>query len=220
MLSVPKARTPVKSRTSDVFWINESPQKNNSGLINQGIEKEDSFLVMMGIDNDIDDENSKLGDSLTDKKWDKNRVGRTEAEKNITKASTPLNNKSAENFGLPSPISINVCNENEPSNEVYNNPSCKPSSVNSGPHLDSKSVEELKDFFKLSLSEISDNNRDYFLHIMMALTKEKLYLQKQLSNMSEQMQNLLQNQNALIETNRRLTYEIEQLKSRQQSHKT
>ncbi|CAF4921251.1 unnamed protein product [Pieris macdunnoughi] len=80
--------------------------------------------------------------------------------------------------------------------------------------IDNKTIE---DFFKLSLSYVADDNKNCFLHIMMALTKQKLYLEKQLSQMSNQLSRLEENQNELVEINRKLALEIDQLKSRHTS---
>lgn len=217
-LSPLKINSPIRNRMSDMFFIADSPPKNNLDVTGQTSDvKADSFLVMMGLDktNDLDEDANKSVD-FEQRKSDRIEVKyrQLETENSINKASTPLNSRTTENLGFPSPIV--TMNGIPDDGRVLNNDqsNLKPANSNLFVH-ETKAVEELKDFIKLTLADVADDNRNYFLHIMMALTKQKLYLEKQLMGMSEQLQNLVHNQNALVETNRKLALEIDLLKNRQ-----
>lgn len=210
-----KMSSPIRSRTSDMFFVSDTPPKNCLDISSQGDTKADSFLAMMGLDKS--NENEEEGNKSTEfeKKSDKHdlRYQQLDAEKNTSKISTPINNRTTEILSFPSPVITNgVPDEVRGSNA--NLSLQKP--PNSAPALavESVTVEELKDFVKLALTDVSDDNRNYFLHIMMALTKQKLYLEKQLTGMSEQIQNMAQTQKALVESNRKLAFEVDQLKAR------
>ncbi|XP_028169221.1 uncharacterized protein LOC114359154 [Ostrinia furnacalis] len=222
LLSPHKMQSPIRTRTSDMFFIADTPPKgNNLEVSATGTDnKADSFLVMMGLDrtnNDFEDDINKTTEERKSEKPDV-RYRQLDAEKNISKISTPLNSRTAENFGFPSPI-IGIPNgiPDDGRNSNLNLSNIKQSNCNLqvGANIDAKVMDELKDFIKLTLADVADDNRNYFLHIMMALTKQKLYLEKQLAGMNEQMQNMTHNQNALVETNRKLALEIDQLKARQ-----
>lgn len=215
-------QSPVKTRTSDMFFVSDTPPKINLDMSVQGADnKADSFLVMMGLDKsnfELDDDGNKSADHDRKSERHELKYRQLDSEKNISKISTPLNSKAAENLGFPSPIGI--------TNGVPDDGCCsninllnvkQPSCTMQGNNFDTKTVEELKDFVKLTLSDVADDNRNYFLHIMMALTKQKLFLEKQLSNMNEQIQNLVHNQNALVDINRKLALEVDLLKARQNS---
>ncbi|XP_060805691.1 E3 ubiquitin-protein ligase COP1 isoform X2 [Amyelois transitella] len=211
-LSPHKINSPVRGRASDMFFTNDTPPKNVE-LSVQGDAKADSFLVMMGLDKsnvDFDEEGNK-----SERKSDRTelRYRQLDAEKNISKMSTPLNSRTAETLGFPSPIGITngVPDDGRGSHFNLSNVKQTNSNVNVA-NLDTKALEEMKDFVKLTLADVADDNRNYFLHIMMALTKQKLFLEKQLVGMNEQIQHLVQNQNALVEINRKLAMEIDQLK--------
>ncbi|XP_050352923.1 uncharacterized protein LOC126775167 [Nymphalis io] len=212
-----KAQSPVRTRTSDMFFVNDTPPRHNLDVSALGPDKADSFLVMLGLDKsnlDVDDDQNK---STDDRKSDKHeiRYRQLDAEKNISKVSTPLNSRTVENFGFPSPLSIpnGVSDDKKGSNNNLSNIKSNNNNIQSTTStIDKKTTDELKDFIKLTLSDVSDDNRNYFLHIMMALTKQKLYFEKQLSCMNQQVQNLVQNQNALVEANRKLALQIDQLK--------
>lgn len=219
LMSPLKINSPVRTRTSDMFFITDTPPKNNLEVSAQGVDaKADSFLVMMGLDKsnvDFDDDGNKSTDP--DRKSDRLEVRyrQLDAEKNISKFSTPLNSRTAENIGLPSPIpTINGiaddCGGDRGSSHLDLS-NIKQSNFMPS-NMDLKSMDELKDFIKLTLTDVADDNRNYFLHIMMALTKQKLFLEKQLTGMNEQIQNLVHNQTALIEINRKLALEVDQLK--------
>lgn len=214
-LSPLKVQSPIRTRTSDMFFIADTPPRSNQlDISGQAVEnKADSFLVMMGLDktnNDFDDEVNKSSKL-------EHHYLQVDGEKNLSKISTPLNSRTAETFGFPSPI-IGITNgiPDDGRNSNINLSTIKQSNCNlqGSLNIDTKVMEELKDFIKLTLADVADDNRNYFLHIMMALTKQKLYLEKQLAGMNEQMQNLVLNQNALVETNRKLALEIDQLKMR------
>ncbi|CAG9795475.1 unnamed protein product [Diatraea saccharalis] len=221
-LSPRKMQSPVHNRTSDLFFVNDTPPKNNNlEVSNQGEAKADSFLVMMGLDKTNIDFEDDFNKSEHDRKSMKHdvRYCQLDGEKNINKVSTPLNSRTAENLGFPSPI-IGISNgmPDDGRNTNINVSNMKQSRCNSGSTavpVDTKVMEDLKDFIKLSLADVADDNRNYFLHIMMALTKQKLYLEKQLVGLNEQMQNLVHNQNALVESNRKLALEVDMLKARQ-----
>lgn len=222
LLSPHKVQSPIRTRNSDMFFISDTPPKgNNLEVSNQGAEnKADSFLVMMGLDktnNDFDEDINKSMDHERKSEKQEIRYRQLDAEKNISKISTPLTSRTAE-FGFPSPI-IGIPNgiPDDGRSSHINLSHVKQSNCNlqGMSNMDPQVVEELKDFMKLTLADVADDNRNYFLHIMMALTKQKLYLEKQLNGMNEQMQNLIHNQNALVETNRKLALEVDQLKARQ-----
>lgn len=221
-LSPTKVHSPVRTRTSDMFFISDTPPKNNLEISNQGDAKADSFLVMMGLDksnNDFDDEGSKSLDHERKSDRHEARYRQLDAEKNISKISTPLTSRTMDNLVFPSPLPSNgLAEEARISNT--NLPIKHSSSTPCVAVMENKSLDELKDFIKLTLTDVADDNRNYFLHIMMALTKQKLYLEKQLSNMNEQIQNLTYNQDVLVETNRKLALEIDQLKKRTSFNKT
>lgn len=212
-----KLQSPSKNRTSEMFFVSDTPpSKNNLNVSAQGDSKDDSFLVMMGLDktnNGLDEDcNKSMG---VEKKSDKceMRYHQLDAEKNISKISTPLNSRLAENLVFPSPICLvnGMPNDCRDSNiDLSNMKQLNSNQVTS--NVDLKPVEELKDFIKLTMADVADDNRNYFLHVMMALTKQKLFLEKQLMIMNEQMQNLSEKQNALADTNRMLAFEIDQLK--------
>ncbi|KPJ10405.1 Protein NEDD1 [Papilio machaon] len=213
-----KLQSPVRGRTSDTFFISDTPPRNEEASP-QGLDnKVDSFLVMMGLDKsnvDIDDDGIKSVDN-GERRSDKFefRYCQLDAEKNISKISTPLTSRTADNLQFTSPLTIP--NGTHDKNLNTNTSDIKLSNLNlNGDVVNSKSIEELKDFIKLTLADVADDNRNYFLHIMMALTKQKLFLEKQLFGMNEQIHNLIQNQNMLVETNRKLVLQIEQLKSQQ-----
>lgn len=203
-----KITSPIRTRTSDTFFITDTPPKCSESPNHMGDAKAESFLVMMGLDksHDFDDDFDKSTEN--ERRSDKLEVRfRTlDGEKNISKVSTPLTSKTADNFGLPSPIVAN--GEHIENMKAFDN-------RQSTSRCDSKCVDELKDFVKLTFADVADDNRNYFLHIMMVLTKQKLYLEKQLASVNDQMKALLQNQSALVETNRKLALEIDQLKSKQ-----
>lgn len=214
-----KVQSPVKTRISDMFFVNDTPPKHNLDVSAMSTDnKADSFLVMLGLDKsnfDIDDEQNKS--SECERKSDKHeiRYRQLDAEKNISKVSTPLNSRTVENFGFPSPLIIPNGNSDDKkaSNSNLSNIKLLNNNLQStSSNIDTKSFTELKDFIKLTLSDVADENRNYFLHIMMALTKQKLYLEKQLANMNQLVQNLVQNQNDLVEANRKLSLQIDQLK--------
>ncbi|RVE49195.1 hypothetical protein evm_006202 [Chilo suppressalis] len=221
-LSPRKMPSPVRNRTSDMFFITDTPPKNNLSEVSGQVEaRADSFLVMMGLDktnNDFDDDVNKSEHNRRSVKPEVHYC-QLDTEKNISKISTPLNSKTVENFGLPSPI-IGISNgiPDDGRNSNFNLSNIKQANCNGGGAamvMDTHVMEDLKDFIKLSLADVADDNRNYFLHIMMALTKQKLYLEKQLVGLNEQMQNLVHNQNALVETNRKLALELDLMKARQ-----
>lgn len=215
-LNTMKLSSPVRNRTLDMFYVSDTPPKQNIE-VSQADPKADSFLVMMGLDEsncDAEDEGNKISEG--DKKSDRYeaRYRHIDAEKNISKISTPLNSRTVENFGFPaSPvITVNgIPDDGKISNNFPNHIQLTPAS----PNIDKSTIDDLKNFVKLTLSDVEDDNRNYFLHIMMALTKQKLYLEKQMVNMNDKIDSLLKNQNALVETNRILALEIDQLKAKQ-----
>ncbi|XP_049876924.1 uncharacterized protein LOC126374359 [Pectinophora gossypiella] len=213
-----KIKSPIQTnRTSDMFYINDTPPKTTVNVSSPGDNKADSFLVMMGLDksNNLLDEDTNRLSPGKEKKSDKyERYSQINAEKDLSKASTPLNvnNKKAEHFSFSSP----VCAMNGvPDDGLCSNNDVKHLSPTNNfvPNIDTKTMEELKDFIKLNVADLADDNRNYFLHVMMALTKQKLFLEKQLATMNEQMRLLMHNQTALVETNRKLAMEIDQLKT-------
>ncbi|XP_050551162.1 uncharacterized protein LOC118266044 [Spodoptera frugiperda] len=213
-----KNSSPIRHRTSDMFFVSDSPPRiNNLDISPQGGDaKADSFLVMMGLDKSNDFEEDANKSTEFERRSDRHdiRYRQLDAEKNISKVSTPINSRNTENLGFPSPVITNgVPDDGRVSN--VNLSLLKPSNSTQALAVESKAVDDLKDFIKLTLGDVADDNRNYFLHIMMALTKQKLYLEKQLSGMSEQLQNMMHIQNALVETNRKLAFEIDQLKARQ-----
>lgn len=206
-VQIPLQKSPVRSsRFSDIFTVNDSPPKSSPEQATHD-SRMDSFLVMMGLDKtgEVDDEPDK---SESERKFDNNGFT-LDLDKNLTKISTPLNNKCIEQFGISSP---NITPGEGPAETIE----IQKTAGDCKTEMDTKSMEDLKDFIKLSLSEMADDNRTYFLKTMMSLTKQKLFLEKQLLGMSEQMQSLVQNQNALVETNRKLALEIDKLKMAQQ----
>ncbi|KAJ8718193.1 hypothetical protein PYW07_006123 [Mythimna separata] len=211
-----KMSSPIRSRVSDMFFVSDSPPRNYLDVSPQGVDaKGDSFLAMMGLDksNEYEEEGNKTTEF--ERKSDRHdmRYRQLDAEKNISKVSTPLNNRAAENLGFPSPIITNGGLDDKRSsvNLILQQ---KPTISGPAVSIESAAVDELKDFVKMALTDVADDNRNYFLHIMMALTKQKLYLEKQLSGLNEQIQNMTHTQNALVETNRKLAFEVDQLKAR------
>ncbi|KOB75124.1 putative neural cell expressed, developmentally down-regulated 1 [Operophtera brumata] len=218
-LSPMKLTSPVRTRTSDMFFITESPAKCNFEVSPPETDnKADSFLVMMGLDksnNDLDDDDGNKT-SEYDRKSDRHeaRYRQLDAEKNISKMSTPLNSRTAENLSFPSPLIINGIDTTPLAKKTVDDERCASVSKPCVSDIDTKTFEDLKDFIKLTLADVADDNRNYFLHIMMALTKQKLYLEKQLANMNRNVNELMDNQSALLERNRQLALEIDQLKTR------
>ncbi|XP_041984562.1 uncharacterized protein LOC121737082 [Aricia agestis] len=209
-----KVHSPASGRTSDnMFFVNDTPPKHEvSGV---GDNKEDSFLVMLGLDKSNIDNDDDINRSLNfETKSHEMRYRQLDTEKNISKVSTPLTTSRKTDFGFPSPICISNGEDKRGSTcSLSNNIKRSSSNVQITNNIDSKCVDELKDFINLTLSYVADDNRNNFLHIMMALTKQKLYLEKQLNNVNQQMQHLVQNQNDLVEANRQLSLQVEQLKS-------
>lgn len=211
--------TPTRERKSDMFYVTDTSPSKNLDDLGHG-DRADSFLVMMGLDksnNAVDEENQSVGFE-NNEKHKSDQFGlcyHCDPDKNVSKMSTPINNKAAEKFGFQSPIfSMNGdgrgTHTSDNFDQASNNHQPMSTYVN---NIDTKAVEELKDFVKLTMADVADDNRNYFLHIMMALTKQKLFLEKQLMGMNEQIKALIQNQSALVETNRKLAFEIDQLKS-------
>lgn len=215
-----KHHSPMKNRASDVFMINDSPPKSSPDT-QANDSRMDSFLVMMGLDKTNTDleECANKSDFLGDKKIDRNGLEFSQiGDKNLSKISTPLNNRPVE-FGIPSPLNATVNTDNVKHNFENTNSQTKQfvgDIQSTSETIDNKAIEDLKDFIKLTVSEVADESRNYFLHTMMVMTKQKLFLEKQLVSISEQMQSLVQNQNALVETNRKLALEIDKLKMAQQ----
>lgn len=212
--------TPTRERNSDMFYVTDTPPSKNLDISGHG-DRADSFLVMMGLDksnNALDEEKKSVGCEKNEKhKSDQLGVYyHSDPDKNASKISTPLNNKAAEKFGFQSPIfPMNGDGRGtHTADDLFNQASNNYQPMSTYVHkIDTKAVEELKDFVKLTMADVADDNRNYFLHIMMALTKQKLFLEKQLTGMNEQINALIQNQSALVETNRKLAFEIDQLKS-------
>ncbi|CAG4946938.1 unnamed protein product [Colias eurytheme] len=111
-----KVQSPVRSRNSDLFYVNNTPKVS---LDAQGSEvkrstsdnKEDSFLVMMGLDDksnvDFEDEFNKSPEHFRKSDKIELRYRQLDAEKNINKASTPLSSRGVDNIIFPSPLVIN-----------------------------------------------------------------------------------------------------------------
>ncbi|KAG7301754.1 hypothetical protein JYU34_014742 [Plutella xylostella] len=211
-----KLQSPLKTRTSDMFLVNESPIKTHLEVSpHNGDNKADSFLVMMGLDKsnlELDEEGNKT--SEVERRSDRHelRYRQLDAEKNISKVSTPLNSRLLE-LGFSTPMCANGGVEDCGSASNLNNKETNLCLNKSSAQLDAQSAEELKEWLRQALAAAGDDSRHYFLHVMMALTKQKIFLEKQLVGMSEQIQNLVDNQNGLIEMNRKLALEIDQLKS-------
>ncbi|XP_061720289.1 uncharacterized protein LOC133527355 [Cydia pomonella] len=195
--------SPGKPRTSDMFLISASPNKDNLD-VSQKIEDKnaDSFLVLMGLDKSNEDDANK---SQFKESSMLERNKRLDVEKNMSKISTPLHNQVAENLAFPSPILNGAPDDGRPL-IVVNGEKEKIA------RYDSSIVEELKDFIELSLADVAEDNKNYFLHIMMVLTKQRLSLEKQMAAMSSQISMMQQNQNELVDANKRLALQVEQLK--------
>lgn len=203
-----------KNRNSDLFYVNDTPPKSNLDESGNQEDRADSFLVMMGLDksNNMLDEDTDKSPGFEKKSDRHERHNHLEVEKNFSKASTPLSSRTAENLGFPSPVCpINGIPDDGNACSNLSNEKQLNSNI-PGSNIDTKAVDELKDFIKLTLADIADDNRNYFLHIMMALTKQKLFLEKQVVGMNEQIKNLVHNQNALVEANRKLTLELDHMK--------
>lgn len=203
--------SPGRPRTSDMFLISASPTKDNSQVSEHVEEKKaDSFLVLMGLDksnNDCEDGDKSYKFAKDSSVYERNR--KLDVQKNISKVSTPLNNHEVENLVFPSPIFNGAPDDGRPLITSDDKPDYE---IPKNSKFNDKAVEELKDFFSLSLSDVADDNKNYFLHIMMVLTKQKLFLEKQMAAMNSQILSLAQNQNNLIEANKRLALQVEQLK--------
>lgn len=216
LLTPHKFESTPNKRTSDVFIVSDSPQKNNLDGSNQmGESKADSFLVMMGLDksnNELDDEVCNNFEFERRSEKHEKRYRQLDAEKNISKASTPLNSRTAENIIFSTPITTVAMGQCHASSLMMNAKTSSSNLVRTA-SVDEKLIEELKNFVKLSVTDVAEDNRNYFLHIMMALTKQKLFLEKQLTGMTSQVETLTKNQNALVEMNQKLALEMEQLKS-------
>ncbi|XP_039759510.1 uncharacterized protein LOC120633373 [Pararge aegeria] len=210
-ISVPKVKTPATERSSDIFFMNDTPPNNNINVSNSRDNRanQSSFLIGLNKSNNFDIDL----DFDFDRKSDKHEL-RFDSERNMNKISTPVNKSAGENFVIPSPLFIpnSIQDDNKALNGNFTN--IKPSGdihATNNDMTDTKVVNELKDF----ISDVADDNRNYFLHIMMALTKQKLYLEKQLNTLNQKVHNLEQNQNSLVEANRMLTLQVEQLKTQQ-----
>ncbi|XP_047526150.1 uncharacterized protein LOC125063650 [Pieris napi] len=213
----PNIESPIQNNSLDMLFTCNTPPNR---LEPPARDVEDSFLFKMGMeDKTIEELEINQNRSLeTYRKSDRNefRLHQLDIENSAIqqKSSTPIINKTADN------IMQNLTTQNGISEERASNSNSVPIKSNISVQnvgIDNKTIEELKDFFKLSLSYVADDNKNCFLHIMMALTKQKLYLEKQLSQMSNQLLKLEENQNELVEINRKLALEIDQLKSRHTS---
>ncbi|XP_023939751.1 uncharacterized protein LOC112047067 [Bicyclus anynana] len=204
-----KVKKTVTGRSSDIFFMNDTPPSNLlniSNSVKDNRANQSSFLVGLNKSNNFDIDL----DFEFERKIDRPEQ-RLDVERNISKISTPINK--SENFVIPSPLFT----QNSPDNNIGMNgnlSSIKPSNdvaTTTNNIIDSKVADELKEF----ISDVAEDNKNYFLHIMMALTKQKLYLEKQLNDLNQKVHNLEQNQNSLVEGNRLLTLQVEQLKSKQ-----
>ncbi|CAG5055770.1 unnamed protein product [Parnassius apollo] len=105
-----KIQSPVRTRTSDLFFISDTPPKNNLDVSGQVVDnKVDSFLVMMGLDKsnvDFDDDANKSSEYEKNSDKHEMRYHQLDAEKNINKISTPITSRTADNLGFPSPLLI------------------------------------------------------------------------------------------------------------------
>ncbi|XP_034835041.1 protein NEDD1 [Maniola hyperantus] len=212
-VSVQKIKTPAPGRSSDIFFMNETPPSHNVNFSTPGTDNKadlSSFLVTVGL---VDESNNFDNDhDFNFERSSERHEPRVNTERNMSKVSTPVNNSAGENFVVPSPLFIPNCSQEDNkflNGDLTNGKS--PGNVQTANNIDSKVVDELKDY----ISDVADDNRNYFLHIMMALTKQKLYLEKQLDRLNQQVHNLEQNQNSLVEANRTLTLQVEQLKMQQ-----
>ncbi|XP_063546144.1 uncharacterized protein LOC134754015 [Cydia strobilella] len=195
--------SPGKPWTSDMFLISDSPNKDILGVSEKTEDnRADSFLVLMGLDksNEDDVNKSQFKDSSM---FEKNK--RFDIEKDTRKTSTPLQNQVAENLEFQSPILNGAPDDGRPLN-LINGEKEKISRYDSG------IVEEIKDFIELSLADVAEDNKNYFLQIMMVLTKRRLSLERQMAAMSSQISMMQQNQNELVDANKRLVLQVEQLK--------
>lgn len=203
--------SPVHNCSSDLFFANNTPPPRS-----EPARDDDSFLLVMGMvdksNEDLETNHSRSLETNRKSEYNELRFHQLEPEKKaIVNSSTPITNKTADNIlpirnGLSEERASNANLSNVKSNNNVHNFD-----------IDNKTNEELKDFIKLSLSYLADDNKNCFLHIMMALTKQKLYLEKQLSQMSNHLSRLEENQTELVEINRKLALEVEQLKSRHNS---
>lgn len=215
-MSPVKGCSPVHNRNSDLFYISDTPPTISLNSPPENLKAEDSFLVMMGLDksnNDISDCNRISSEFERKSDYHDLRYRQSGADKNNSKISTPVTNKTIENIPLLSPLVLNGMPDDGRLSNSCNLPKTN-TNQNDNSSIDTKVVEDLKDFIKLTMADVADDSRNYFLHIMMALTKQKLYLEKKLSSMSEQMDELRQHQGTIVEENRRLALEMDQLKSR------
>lgn len=204
---VNKMKTPTKGRPSDVFFLNDTPPSTQeffaSGLEN--VADQSSFFQNV----DFDKSNNYDFERKTDIHEPKFDSGR-----NMSKISTPVNKSAVENLVIPSPLFINgIQEDNNPVRDNLTNINQPKDAPMPSSNIDALALEELKNM----IVDASDDSRKYFLHTMMALTKQKLYLERTLNQLTQEVQDIRQNQNSLIETNRMLVLQIEQMKM-QQNH--
>ncbi|KAL4703473.1 hypothetical protein ACJJTC_010345 [Scirpophaga incertulas] len=217
-----KLQSPVQTRTSDMFFIADSPPKTNNNLdVPQGEIKADSFLVMMGLDKTTENSDNEVSRSDQDIEKPENWNDFMNTEKKLGKISTPLNGKISENFGFPTPIVTIFNDSHEEINSDMNISEvkhCNSKTPNAAIGIDSKVIDELKDFIKFELYDICTDSKNYYLSILMEMTKQKLYMNKQLADMNNNLQSMMQSVNALTEANRKLVLELNQLKAKQNMH--
>ncbi|CAK1553111.1 unnamed protein product [Leptosia nina] len=211
----PAKASPLRNCSSDMFFANNTPPKPTEV---PPTEAEDSFLLMMGMrdktNDGIDSDANKSFDSIGKIDQIEFRLHQIDMEKNISKSSTPIVNKTTEHNSLH-PMLHNAVSEGRISNgRAPNITNPKQNSLRNDAIIDDKAIEDLKDFMKLNLSYVTDENKNSFLHIMMALTKQNLYLEKQLSNMNNRLLSIQETQTELLEINRNLAIEIYEMKNK------
>ncbi|XP_050682460.1 uncharacterized protein LOC126977872 [Leptidea sinapis] len=198
-----KIHSPVRNRSSDMFYADNSLLKKHLDPVTDN--KADSFLVNLGLDQSNTDVDVSA-DFLRNGDKSELRYPQLNTEKNITKTSTPLVNRNVD-FAFTSPCVI-------PNGEPLEVPASQnQDNIIPVPMVDNKAIDELKDFISQKIFDVAYDNKNYFLHVNMALTKQKLYLEKQFSNISAKLESIVQTQNALFEANRNLVLQIEKLKS-------
>lgn len=237
LVAQPECPSPESSRSFDFIeqFNSPSPVMEKTEMVNGS---KDSFLVnIVGGLADSDKKNNSAPDFIAKRAMNfskvakKLQVSHDSTEKGGTSQSTPIFGRSiavcrtiSQQHATPSPISRNIISENFEMNENGSNPKYPPllkkidsvdsvSTVKCNTESMSELGNELKDFIKYSTYDVLEQSRTIFYQMTIEQTKNRLFLEDQISNLSHKVEGLQQTANILIEENKKLSIEVEMLRS-------
>lgn len=235
LVTQPECASPESSRSFDFIeqFNSPSPLKDKTEVVNSS---KDSFLVnIVGGLADSDKKNNSAPDFIAKRAMNFSKGAKSlqasqdSAEKGGTSQSTPIFARSiavcrtiSQQHSTPSPISRNIISENFEHNESSKYP---PTTIKKMDSVDSISTvkcntesmnelgNELKDFIKYSIYDVLEQSKNNFYQMTIQQTKNRLFLEDQISNLAHRVEDLQQTQNILIEENKKLSIEVEMLRS-------